>query len=76
MSRVIPSRYLEPRQAQQTAPTPYEDLLGDALERAYAQEIHDLNALLAHLNQHGPSAPNGGSWNEALFRAEMARLAQ
>ncbi|WP_337881949.1 recombinase-like helix-turn-helix domain-containing protein [Chromobacterium haemolyticum] len=76
MSRVIPPRALEPHQARRAEPTPYEDLLGDAIERAYAQEIHDLDGLVAHLNQFGPFAPNGSRWTEALFRTEMARLAQ
>ena len=30
------TRFLQPNQAQQRPPTPFEDLLGDALERALA----------------------------------------
>ncbi|HJV27747.1 MAG TPA: recombinase-like helix-turn-helix domain-containing protein [Aromatoleum sp.] len=66
--------YLEPHQARSAAPTPFEDLLGDAIERAYAQGIHELESLVAYLNQSGPSAPNGSQWTTELFCAEMARL--
>ena len=66
--------YLEPHQARVAAPTPFEDLLGDAIERAYAQGIHELAPLVAYLNQSGPSAPNGAPWTPELFCAEMARL--
>ena len=67
-------RYLEPHQARQRPPTQFEDLLGDAIERAYAQGIHELPALVAYLNQTGPSAENGADWTEASFTALMARL--
>ena len=67
-------RYLEPHQARQRPPTPFEDLLGDAIERAYGDGIHDLPGLLAYLNRTGPSAENGQDWTEASFTALMARL--
>jgi hypothetical protein len=67
-------RYLEPHQARQRPPTSFEDLLGDAIERAYAQGIHDLPALVAALNQTGPAAENGKDWTESSFAALMARL--
>lgn len=74
MTRMIPPRYLEPHQARTAPPTPYEDLLGDSIERAYANGIHDLNALVGYLNQFGPFAPNGVPWTEEVFTREMARL--
>lgn len=55
-------------------PTAYESLLGDSIERAYAQGIHDLEGLVNYLNSAGPSAPNGQAWTEASFQQEMARL--
>ena len=67
-------RFLNPHQARQRAPTPYEDLLGDAIERAFAAGIHDLDALVAQLNQSGPRGPDGAAWTAAMFQSEMARL--
>ena len=67
-------RYLDPHQARQRPATPFEDLLGDAIERAYAAGIHDLPGLVASLNRTGPSADNGEAWTEASFSALMARL--
>ncbi len=51
-----------------------KNLLGDAIERAFAQGIHELDALLAYLNQSGPSAPNGQPWTAQSYQQEMARL--
>lgn len=67
-------RYLEPHQARKQEPTPYENLLGDSIERAYAQGIHDLAPLVAYLNQYGPGPQEGEQWSEASFTALMARL--
>ena len=67
-------RYLEPHQARQRTPTQFEDLLGDAIERAYAQGFHDLPAIVAYLNETGPNAENGQPWTETSFCAVMARL--
>jgi hypothetical protein len=68
-------RYLEPHQARQRHPTVYEDLLGDAIERAYAAGVHDLAGLVEHLNRSGPSSPSGKTWTEAVYREEIAALA-
>lgn len=67
-------RYLEPHQARQRPATPFEDLLGDAIERAYAAGIHDLAGLVNYLNDTGPSAENGQPWTESSYCALMARL--
>jgi hypothetical protein len=66
--------YLEPHQARTRAQTPYEELLGDAIERAFGAGIDTLPALVSHLNETGPSAENGQPWTEASFQAVMARL--
>ncbi len=66
--------YLNPHQTRKRAPTTYEDLLADAIERAYAADIHDLAGLVACLNRSGPNCPSG-VWSEANYQAEMARLA-
>jgi hypothetical protein len=66
--------YLHATQARQRAPTHYEDLLGDAIERSYAAGIHDLAGLVQQLNAGGPPCP-AGTWTELSFQAEIARLA-
>ena len=68
--------YVNPHQARRRAPTPYEDLLGDSIERAYGSGITELADLVAHLNRTGPGCPlNNGIWTEALYQEEIARLA-
>ena len=67
-------RYLQPNQARRRAPTLFEDLLGDALERAFAQGACSLPEVVACLNQGGPAANDGGEWTEENFQALMARL--
>jgi hypothetical protein len=39
-------RYLQPHQARQRPATTFEDLLGDVIERAFADGIHDLPGLV------------------------------
>lgn len=68
-------RYLEPHQARRREPTQYENLLGDAIERAYAQGLHELAAVVNYLNQVGPGPQEGAVWTEEGFKKEMARLA-
>ena len=60
-------RYLDPHQARRRAPTSYEDLLGDAIERAFGLGHWDLEGLLARLNQTGPMGPNGERWTPESF---------
>jgi hypothetical protein len=64
----------ETHQHRATEPTAYESLLGDSIERAFAQGIHDLNALVTYLNNAGPAGPNGQAWTAELYCQEMARL--
>lgn len=66
--------YNETHQNRTAPPTAYESLLGDSIERAYAQGIHDLEGLVAYLNDAGPAGPNGQPWTPASFEQEMARL--
>jgi len=66
--------YNETHQTRSTPPTAYESLLGDSIERAYAQGIHELEGLVAYLNQAGPSGPNGQAWTPESYQQEMARL--
>lgn len=67
--------YLNAHQARHRKPTPYEDLLGDSIERAFASGITELGALVAHLNHSGPNFSGGGQWTEQGYAAELARLA-
>lgn len=67
-------RYLDPHQARTRPQTTYEDLLGDALERAFGQGIHDLPGLVAYLNKTGPVSPSGKPWTEESYRAEIQVL--
>lgn len=66
--------YNETHQNRSAPPTAYESLLGDSIERAFAQGIHDLDGLVAYLNDAGPTGPNGQPWTPANFQQEMARL--
>jgi len=66
--------YLEPHQARRRAPTTFEDLLGDAIERAFGQGAHTLPELVASLNETGPSSENGQPWTEQNLQNLMARL--
>lgn len=76
MNPTQPDRYLNPHQARQRPSTPHEDLLGDSIERAFATGIHELDELVAYLNQAGPRGPDGADWTTDSFQAEMARLGQ
>jgi len=67
--------YNDTHQNRSAEPTAYESLLGDAIERAFAQGIHDLPGLVAYLNAGGPSGPNGQAWTAENYQQEMARLA-
>lgn len=64
----------EIHQTRSAAPTAYESLLGDSIERAFAQGIHDLEGLVGYLNEAGPSGPNGQPWTTQSYQQEMARL--
>lgn len=66
--------YLKPHQTRDHEPTDYENLLGDAIERAYANGIHDLGGLSAWLNDNSVPSPNAQRWTPDLFEAEMQRL--
>lgn len=58
----LPAPYVNPRQAQRRAPTEYENLLGDALEAAFAAGAWELSALVERLNAAGLRTPQGGAW--------------
>ena len=69
-----PDLYNETHQTRSSTPTAFESLLGDAIERAFAQGIHDLDGLVGYLNRSGPSGPNGQAWTADNYQELMARL--
>jgi hypothetical protein len=68
------ARYLEPHQARRRPPTSYEDLLGDAIERAFGAGLWELDALVAQLNKTGPLGPNGARWTAESYQAVIKTL--
>ena len=68
-------RYLQAHQARRRTPTTYEDLLGDAIERAFGAGVHDLAGLVVALNDSGLASPSGKAWTEEIYRMEIAALA-
>ena len=63
-----------PRQCRDWEETPYTKALGDALESLFDLNIHDLDGIVASLNEADVMPPDGGRWTAERFMAEMARL--
>ncbi|AJW94342.1 MULTISPECIES: recombinase-like helix-turn-helix domain-containing protein [Burkholderia] len=63
-------------QTRKAEPTPYENDLGDALERVFESGAVELDEVVAALNRVGSRAPDGSAWTLERFRAEMAALAE
>ena len=72
----IPPLYHEANQAQQRAPTDYENLLADAIEAAFLAGVWELEPLVARLNAEGVKMADGRDWTVSSFEAEIARLAE
>jgi len=70
------AQYLDPGQSRSRTPTDYENLLGDALEKAYAAGVHDLPGICERLNDEAVPSPNGALWTPELFEREMKRLGE
>lgn len=70
----IPSN--SPHQTRLRAPDAYENLLGDGLESAFAQGIHELEPLVASLNAQAVPSPTGEAWTAESLCSELARLGQ
>ncbi|WP_221795701.1 recombinase-like helix-turn-helix domain-containing protein [Oceanobacter mangrovi] len=70
-------RYLEPHQARTRDNTPFEDLLADSIERAFAEQIHDLPTLVDFLNRVGPPCPTeSGLWTADSYQTLMSKLGE
>ncbi len=65
---------LNPHQTRDRAPSDYENLLGDALERSFAAGVQDIEGVVQGLIDYGVPAPEGKSWNAALLESELKRL--
>jgi hypothetical protein len=70
----LAERYLDPHQARTRAPTTFEDLLGDSIERAFGQGHWELDALVAYLNKSGPLGPDSQPWTADSFQAAIKTL--
>ncbi|MBT3992300.1 MAG: hypothetical protein HOG95_15465 [Rhodospirillaceae bacterium] len=66
--------YLNSHQLRDHEPTTYENILADGIERAYAQGIHELAALVKSLNEGGCLDPSGNAWTEDSFQQTMQEL--
>jgi hypothetical protein len=70
----LPAQYMEPRQTQRRAPTDYENMLGDALEAAFAAGAWELDELVARLNADGIRTPEGSEWTAQNFESIIDKL--
>ena len=67
--------YLNANQLRDHEPTTYENILADMIERAYAQGIHELAALVEFLNDAGSQDPGGQVWTEESFQKTLSEFA-
>ena len=70
----LPAPYLQPHQARRRAPTDYENMLGDAIEAAFAAGAWELDALVARLNADGIRTPDGREWTVDNFESIVKGL--
>ena len=62
------------RQTRAAPPSEFENRLGDALERVFAQGIESLPEVVARLNADGSRDAEGRPWSEASFQETLRRL--
>jgi hypothetical protein len=67
-------QYLVKNQTRQAEPTAYERKLAGAIEEVFGSGRHDLEGLVAGLNDLGVLAPGGKQWTEESIAAEIKRL--
>ncbi len=75
----MPVPYDEPEnirhQTQVDAPPgPYATALALRLEEIFGRGVHDLEGIVAALNEDGPAPEAAERWTAELFEAEMTRL--
>jgi hypothetical protein len=61
-------------QTRASAPTAFENRLGDALERIFADGATELAEIVAKLNASDVRAPEGAAWTEASLAELLGRL--
>ena len=66
--------YMEQWQAGTGNATPYEAVLGNALEEIFSAGIHDLSEIVAALNRVGVETPDGEAWTENRYALVMEKL--
>ena len=66
--------YLSAHQTITEPPTPWQQELADALEAIFANGHHQLDEVVAGLNQSGVRPPSGGDWSADNFTALMGEL--
>lgn len=67
--------YNETWQTRTHEPDPYENILGDVLESAFARGATTLAEIISVMSERDIPAPDGGSWTERSLADELARLA-
>lgn len=66
--------YLQAHQTRDREPTDYENLLGDALEKAFASGADTLSDICARLAADCVPSPGGQAWTPSLLQSELKRL--
>jgi hypothetical protein len=66
--------YLNPRQASDRDPTPWENELADVIEAAFAGGVRELDALVAALAASRVRPRGGGVWSVERLTATLAEL--
>ena len=61
-------------QTRATSPTEHENLLGQALEKIFSDNVTELENVISCLNEMGVQTHSGAAWTEESFRSEMKRL--
>lgn len=57
-------------------PTPYENALGDGLEKVLGEGAETLTQIASGLNANNVFGPGGVAWTEATLGAELHRLGE
>jgi hypothetical protein len=68
--------YLSEHQSRTIAPTDWEMSLAGALEAIYATGTHDLDGVVAGLNNSRVRPRQGGSWTAETFTATLRDLGE
>ena len=55
-------------------PDAYAMALADALEATFGQGIHDIDGIVARLNETGPRPAAAAAWTPSVLEAELVRL--